>query len=68
MAHFSAILIECARNGLIPIPFTKDDLSISHLLFADDLMIFANATIPIVGNNKMLLKSLRKYTGLTVNC
>lgn len=60
MEYFYAILNECEENGLIPTLCRLGDLYISHLLFANDVIVFANASIPVVTlrNYKLILESM----------
>lgn len=55
MEFFSAMLHECATTGIIPTPFTKENPQISHLLYANDLMLFSNETIQVARNIKKFL-------------
>lgn len=68
MESFSAIPTECASSGLIPTPFQKGGISISHLLYAVDVMLFAKASAPIAGNIKKFLDDFRLHSGLAINC
>lgn len=68
MEFFSATLNACANNGLMPTLFTRGHNTISHLLFADDVKIFAAASIQVVSNIKRLLEDLKKFSGLNINC
>lgn len=52
---FFAIPTECERNDLLPTPFVKGNLAVSHLLFADDVLIFASASIEAASNLRRLL-------------
>lgn len=67
MEHFSTLLNECALNGLIPTPFNKRNLHVSHLLFADDVLIYSKASILVVGNLKMFLADFGRFSRLVVN-
>lgn len=69
MEFFSAVLIECVKNGLIPTPFVKGEVAVSHLLFADDVLIFASdsATAEVAGNLKRFLHDFSIHSGLSTN-
>lgn len=67
MEHFSSILKECAATGLIPSPCVQGHLIISRLLFVDDLMIFAHASIQVAGHIKKLLEYFKDFAGLGAN-
>lgn len=58
---------EWAVNALIPTPFCRDEIRISHLLFADDVMIFNKAGAFVAGNIKRLLEDEKLYAGMTAN-
>lgn len=49
MEFFSASISSRALNGLMPSPFVRNDIVISHLFFADDVLIFAPASILVAG-------------------
>lgn len=68
MEFFSSFISTCSANGLIPTPYTKGSTSISHLLYADDVRLFARASIPIAGNIKAFLQNFKIFCGLSVNC
>lgn len=68
MEILSASLRESACNGLNPTPFYTKGFHVSHLLFADDVMIFAKATMEIAGNLKRLLNDFSHRAGLAINC
>lgn len=55
------------KKGLLSSPFTKGNVSISHLFFADDVMIFISANSQIGDTVKTLLDDLKTATGLTIN-
>lgn len=63
------MLIECVKNGLIPTPFVKGEVAVSHLLFADDVLIFASdsATAEVAGNLKRFLHDFSIHSGLSTN-
>ena len=56
-----------ASANLIPSPFVKRDVIISHLMFANDLIVFSKATAGAAANllpiSSIILKSLQD-TGL----
>lgn len=69
MEFYLTTLRESTTRGKRPIdyPFSKGNISISHLFFADDVMIFA--AIPQVATNiKCILQSLSTSASLTANC
>lgn len=68
MEFLSANLNSFAKYGSIPTPFPKGNTSNSHLLFTDDVMIFAWDNIPVAGKIKDFLEKLKLQTGVTVNC
>lgn len=64
MEFFSAKLNQCLQDDLISTPYKKGDCTISHLFFADDVMIFCNANVDIANNIKKVLQDLFLSTGL----
>ena len=50
MECLSLLLQICEEAKLKKFPYSKDGVSVSHLLFADDLMIFPNPGIHSVKN------------------
>lgn len=68
MEFFSASISKCAKYGLIPTPFVKGSISISHLLYANDVKLFASADIQVAGNIRRLLEDLSRFTGPHTNC
>lgn len=67
MRFFSAMLVE--KNSLkeIESPFSRASLTISHLLFADDVLIFAKANGSAAASINSLLKEFKDLTRLNVN-
>lgn len=61
------VLINRADSGLIPTPYTKWSLEISHLIFTDDVMNFTKATTLIARNLKRFLDHFGKFSWLKVN-
>ena len=68
MEFFSAGIFACVANGMIPSPFRKESSLISHLIFADDVVIFTKANTISAGNNKRFLEDFKFHTGLGINC
>ena len=56
-----------ASTHMIPSPFVKKDVIISHLMFADDLIVFSKATMGAAATLKHFLQHFRDFTGLGVN-
>ena len=56
-----------ASSHLIPTPFQKHEVSISHLMFADDLMVFCKATDVVAVNLRFFLEQFKQFSGLGVN-
>lgn len=67
MEFFSAVLTECEKNGLMPTPFVKGELAVSHLLFVDDVLIFGSASVEATGHLKRLLRDFNCHSGLGTN-
>lgn len=67
MEFFTAVLFECDKNRPVPSPFTKGGLAISHLLFADDVLLFVSASAQIAGNIKRFLQDFDNHSGLGIN-
>lgn len=61
------MLKECASSQLIPTPFSKGGLAISHLIFVVDVMIFAKASNLTAANLKSFLDPFGSHTGLIIN-
>lgn len=66
MEFFSAMLFTCAANSIIPSPFSKESSLIYHLLFIDDVMIFAKPNIIVVGNIKRFMENFKFHAGLGI--
>lgn len=64
MEFFSAKLQQCVQEGLISTPHKKGNCEIAHLFFANDVMIFFNASIPLANNIRSVLQDLFSATGL----
>lgn len=54
-------------NGSIYSPFKTKDITVSHLLFANDIMIFFGASSVVAHDIVSLLKEFSDASGLTVN-
>lgn len=67
MECLSLLLQICEEAQLKKVPYFKDGVSVSHLLFADDLMIFPNPDIHSVQNLTLALQDFHTYSGLPVN-
>lgn len=75
--HLSSSLVrECPSSALNPVvdvgdivcPFQAGDIKISHLLFADDLMVFCSADTRSALSLSNLLKDFFSFSGLKANC
>lgn len=67
MEFFSAIYHECAANAFIPSPFIKQGMTVSHLLFADDVLLFVKASILKARNIKSFLMNFKDQSSLGRN-
>lgn len=67
MEFFSALLAECAEFDHIPTPYHIKNVWISYLLFVDDVMLFACASLPVAGNIRNFLEDFKKHSGLSIN-
>ena len=67
MEFFSIMMTMCAYSQLIPTPFVKGNVAISHLIFADDVSIFSRGTLYAAYNFKKLLEDFHRFSGLGVN-
>jgi hypothetical protein len=57
----------CEEAKLMLFPYSKDGVSVSNLLFADDLMRFPNPGIQSVQNLTLAFQDFHTYSGLPVN-
>lgn len=64
MEFFSAMVYEVADSEFVPIFNIRGGLSISHLCFADDVMIFAKATMFPARRITNLLVNFRDLTAI----
>ena len=55
-------------NLIKGIPCVSSEISVSHLQFADDTIIFLEATEDAVKNVKKILLCFEFFSGLSVNC
>ena len=67
MKFFSVMITACARTSLIPTPYVRGDFSVSHLMFADDLIVFSKANPIAADNLRSFLEHFRRFSGLAVN-
>ncbi|XXG82786.1 hypothetical protein AAC387_Pa10g0677 [Persea americana] len=67
MEFFSVMMHQYASTNMIPSPFVKKDVFISHFMFADDLVVFSKATMGAAATLKHFLQHFRDFTGLGVN-
>lgn len=59
--------MDCASRGSIPTPYVRGDLALSHLVFVDDLMIFACASPLVARNINSLLIEFQDRASLGTN-
>ena len=50
MELFSIMMNQYANSGIIPTPYLRGDCSISHFMFADDLIVFSKASLNVAYN------------------
>jgi len=67
MEFFSVMMNHYASTNMIPSPFVKKGVIISHLMFANYLIVFSKATIGAAANLKHFLQHFRDFIGLGVN-
>ena len=67
MEYFSLMMSKYASSQLIPTPFQKHQVALSHLMFADDLFVFYKATNVATVNFKFFLDNFKVFFGLGVN-
>lgn len=67
MESLSSALDRAVEDKLIHCPFSKQGLSISHLLFADDLMLLSSTDQNSVRNIKSILDDFCSFSGLAIN-
>lgn len=66
--HLSCLMNDAANRGLIEgLKISRYSSPISHLLFADDCLIFTKATIQQVRILKILLKRYEEASGQCIN-
>lgn len=61
MDFFLAMMNQCASSDLIPSPFVKPGITVSHLLFADDVMVYSKASPIATFHLKSVLVHFRGY-------
>ncbi|XP_077226372.1 uncharacterized protein LOC143862931 [Tasmannia lanceolata] len=67
MEILSGILTEAISSGVLTSPFSTENLPISHLFYADDVMLFANASVANTIKIKECLDKFKNCTGLEAN-
>ncbi|XP_077237378.1 uncharacterized protein LOC143879071 [Tasmannia lanceolata] len=67
MEMLTCILNEAILSKTISTPFSKRDIHISHLLFADDVVIFANASQNVAQSLVNCLDRFSYCSGLSLN-
>ncbi|XP_077228480.1 uncharacterized protein LOC143861437 [Tasmannia lanceolata] len=67
MQILSGILAEAISYGDLTSPFSTENLPISHLFYADDVMLFADATVANAIKIKECLDRFKNCTGLESN-
>ena len=67
MEIFSTLMSKYASSHMIPTPYQKNQVAISHLMFADDLFVFCKATDIAAMNLKHFLDNFESFSGLRVN-
>ena len=63
----SVMMTKCAFSQLIPTPFVKGNVAISHLIFVDDAIIFSRSTPYATYNLKRVLEDFHCLSELCVN-
>ncbi|XP_077222164.1 uncharacterized protein LOC143856008 [Tasmannia lanceolata] len=67
MEIFSCLLNTAQALGKIKTPFSKGNLTINHVMYADDVMIFISPDMESVAGIKECLQSFKLIAGLDVN-
>lgn len=67
MEFFSSAMTDCDSRAFLPTPYVRGDLAIFHLLFADDLMIFASSSPQVARCIKNLLTDFKRRERLGTN-
>lgn len=67
MEFFSLMMDRYAASHMIPSPFVKGNIIVSHLMFADYLIVFSKASPSAAANLKHFLENFKIFTGLGVN-
>ncbi|XP_077232361.1 uncharacterized protein LOC143869152 [Tasmannia lanceolata] len=67
MEILSGILTEAISSGALTSPFSTENLPISHLFYADDVMLFADASVANAIKIKECLDRFKNCTGLEAN-
>jgi len=64
MEFFSVMMNQYVAANMIPSPFVKKGVIVSHLMFADDLIVFSKATTGTATNLKRFFSTLKILQGL----
>lgn len=67
MESLSCGINRSVENGSIICPFRKGNTTISHLFFADDLMVFCSADLDSALSLKQLLDDFCSFSRLSIN-
>ncbi|XP_077232359.1 uncharacterized protein LOC143869136 [Tasmannia lanceolata] len=67
MEIFSCMLNSAQALGKIKTPFSKGNLNINHVMYADDVMVFITPDLESVAGIKECLQSFKRIAGLDVN-
>lgn len=67
MEFFSIMMSKYASSLMIPTPFVRNDFSIFHLMFADNLIVFSKSTALTATNLQAFLTHFHRFCVIGVN-
>lgn len=67
MEGLSAMLNHAKANKRISVPIVGNDISVSHILYTDDLLIFSRSNSKEAAEIKSIMEEFATYSGLKMN-